>query len=134
MGMKSEIEQALAVHAAWRKTFRDYLAGRCALDADAVGANDQCQFGKWLNREGYRLMPSELHEQIRAAHDEFHGVAGRIVAKIRDRQFIEARQDLAPEGVFNQASERLCGLLHKATLREPTQGGAAGAGKAEGGA
>lgn len=124
MGMKSEIEQALEAHAAWRKRFKDYLNGRGAFDAATASANDQCQFGKWLNREGNRLMPSELYGDIRAAHDEFHRVAGGIVQKIKDKQFAEARLDLAPAGAFNQASERLRGFLHKATLRAPGGGAA----------
>jgi hypothetical protein len=119
MGMKSEVEQALEAHAAWRRKFRDYLSGRASFDADSAGANDQCQFGKWLNREGHRLMPSDLHDQIRAAHDEFHRIAGGIVKKIKDKQFDAARLDLAPDGPFNHASEQLSALLHKATLREP---------------
>lgn len=124
MGMKSEIEQALAAHAAWRKRFKDYLNGRAAFDTASAGATDQCQFGKWLNREGYRLMPTDLYGDIRAAHEEFHRIAAGIVQKIRDKQFAEARQDLAADGPFNGASERLAGVLLKATLREPGKGGA----------
>ncbi len=119
MGMKSEIEQALGAHAAWRKRFRDFLSGRGALDVATASANDQCQFGKWLNREGYRLMPTDLHDQICASHDEFHRVAGGIVQKIKDKQYAEARHDLASDGAFNQASERLTSFLLKATLRMP---------------
>ncbi len=84
MGMKSEIEQALDAHAAWRKHFKDFLNGRGSFDTATVGANDQCQFGKWLNREGSRLMPASLYGDIRAAHDEFHHVAAGIVQKIKD--------------------------------------------------
>ncbi|MDP2810323.1 MAG: CZB domain-containing protein [Rhodocyclaceae bacterium] len=128
MGMKSEIDQALEAHAAWRKHFKDFLNGRGAFDAATVGANDQCQFGKWLNHEGYRLMPTEIYGEIRAAHDEFHRVAASILQKIKDKQFADARQDLAPAGAFNQASERLSGFLLKASLREPAKGAAADAG------
>lgn len=119
MGMKSEIEQALEAHAAWRKRFRDYLNGRGSFDVESVGANDQCQFGKWLNREGGRLMPTSLHADIRSAHDEFHRVAAGVVQKIKDRQFAEARHDLAADGPFNRASETLRCHLLKASLREP---------------
>jgi hypothetical protein len=125
MGMKSEIEQALDTHAAWRKRFRDFLNGRGAFDTATVGVNDQCQFGQWLNREGGRLMPSSLYGDIRAAHDEFHQVAAGIIQKIKDKQFAEARQALAPEGPFNGASERLKSILLKATLRKEGEGGAA---------
>lgn len=119
MGMKSEIDQALEAHAAWRKHFKDFLNGRGSFDTATVGANDQCQFGKWLNREGSRLMPASLYGDIRAAHDEFHRVAAGIVQKIKDKQFAEASKDLAAEGPFNRASENLKSILLKATLRAP---------------
>lgn len=125
MGMKSEIEQALDAHAAWRKHFRDFLNGRGSFDTATVGANDQCQFGQWLNREGGRLMPASLYGDIRAAHDEFHHVAAGIIQKIKDKQFAEARLDLAPEGAFNSASERLKAILLKASLRKEGEGGGA---------
>lgn len=128
MGMKSEIEQALEAHAAWRKHFRDFLNGRGSFDTATVGANDQCQFGQWLNREGSRLMPVSLYSDIRAAHDEFHRVAAGIVQKIKDKQFAEANKDLAADGPFNQASEKLKGILLRATLRAP--GGASPAAEA----
>ena len=57
--MKSEIDAALEAHAAWRKHFRDYLSGRASFDVASAGASDLCQFGRWLSREGYRLMPSD---------------------------------------------------------------------------
>ncbi|MBU0751473.1 MAG: CZB domain-containing protein [Gammaproteobacteria bacterium] len=125
MGMKSEIDQAIEAHAAWRKRFKDFLNGRGSFDAATVGANDQCQFGKWLNNEGYRLMPSTVHDDIRTAHDEFHRVAAGIVQKIKDKKFAEAGQDLAPDGAFNEVSKRLTGHLLKASLREPAKPGAA---------
>lgn len=123
--MKSEIEQALDAHAAWRKHFKDFLNGRGSFDTATVGANDQCQFGKWLNHEGSRLMPVSLYGDIRAAHDEFHCIAAGIVQKIKDKQFVEASKDLAADGPFNQASEKLKGILLRATLRAPGGGNAA---------
>ena len=122
MGMKSEIEQALEAHASWRKRFKDYLNGHGSFDVATVGANDQCQFGKWLNNEGYRLVPAELHGDIRAAHDDFHRIAAGILQKIKDKQFAAARNDLAHDGAFDQASVRLADFLFKATLRAPGSG------------
>ena len=128
MGMKDEIEQAMGAHSAWRKRFRDFLNGRGSFDIATVGANDQCQFGQWLNCEGSRLMPAGLYDEIRAAHDDFHRIAACIVQKIKDKQFAEARKELAADGSFNQASEELKGILLRATLRAP--GGASPAAEA----
>ncbi len=118
MGMREEIDAALQAHAAWRRHFKDYLSGRASFDTHLAGVTDQCAFGRWLAREGGRLMPGEIHGQIQEAHAEFHRVAGEIVRKIKEKRFDEVRQDLAAEGPFNQTSARLSELLHKATLRE----------------
>lgn len=123
MGMREEIDAALHAHAAWRAHFKDFLSGRTAFDTRLAGVTDQCDFGRWLAREGYRLMPGELHGQIDEAHAEFHRVAGEIVRKIKEKRFDEVRQDLSAEGAFNRSSAKLSDLLRKATLRE--RGGAA---------
>lgn len=118
MGMREEIDAALQAHAAWRKHFKDYLSGRAAFDTHLAGVTDQCAFGRWLAKEGYRLMPGEIHGQIHEAHAEFHRVAGEIVKKIKEKRFDLVKQDLSPEGAFNLSSARLSDLLRKASLRE----------------
>lgn len=119
MGMREEIDAALQAHAAWRRHFKDYLSGRAAFDTHLAGVTDQCEFGRWLAREGYRLMPGEIHGQIIAVHAEFHHVAGEIVRNIKEKRFDLVRQNLAPDGAFNRSSARLADLLRKASLREP---------------
>jgi len=118
MGMREEIDAALQAHAAWRAHFKDYLSGRTSFDTQLAGVTDQCAFGHWLANEGHRLMPSEIHQQIIEAHAEFHHVAGEIVHRIKEKRFDLVKQDLAPDGAFNQTSARLSDLLHKASLRE----------------
>ncbi len=71
MAMKNEIEEALHARALWRKQFKDFLNGRASFDLATAGATDQCIFGEWLDNEGYRMMPPELHDEIRAVHKEF---------------------------------------------------------------
>ncbi len=125
MGMREEIDAALHAHAAWRTRFKDYLSGRAPFDTNLAGVTDQCDFGRWLAKEGYRLMPSEIHGQIQEAHAEFHRVAGEVVRKIKEKRFEEVRQDLAAEGAFNLTSARLSDLLRKASLREKSPAAAA---------
>lgn len=119
MGMKIEIEQALMAHSAWRKRFKDYLNGNASLDLMSVGDSHRCQFGNWLDHEGYRLMPETRRKEVQEAHDEFHQIAAGIVRKIRDKQFAEAKRDLATNGRLNRASARLTESLVKAKLHEP---------------
>jgi hypothetical protein len=119
MGMKIEIEEALHAHALWRKQFKDVLNGRASFDLAIISATDQCIFGKWLDNEGLRMIPSEPHSEIRAVHKEFHQIAAGIIQKIREKRFAEAREDISQDGTLNQMSLRLRDLLLKLSLHEP---------------
>lgn len=135
MGMKSEIEAALHAHTLWRTRFKDFLNGKAAFDIDTISATDQCEFGKWLDHEGYRMIPSSLHDEICRVHKEFHLIAAGIIQKIKDKRFAEAKADIAQDGALNQASMRLRDLLLKLSLREPGAAAtAAPAAQAEGAA
>jgi hypothetical protein len=123
MSMKSEIRAALHAHAAWRKQFRDILNGRVPFDLEQISATDQCIFGQWLNNEGQRLIPADLHQEISAAHKEFHQFAAEILQKIRQKRYAEARVDISPDGGLNRASLRLRKMLVQLSFR---QAGAAG--------
>lgn len=118
MGMKIEIEEALHAHALWRKQFKDFLNGRGSIEIAKVNATDQCIFGKWLNNEGYRMIPSELYDEICTVHKEFHQTAAGIIQKIKEKRFAEAREDISQDGALNQVSLRLNALLLKLSLRE----------------
>jgi hypothetical protein len=119
MAMKNEIESALKAHAAWRERFRDILNGRVPFDLAKISATNQCIFGQWLANEGYRMMPSELHDEICVVHQEFHQIAAEIIQKIKEKRYAEAKNDISKEGALNQKSLRLRSLLVKLSFREP---------------
>ena len=119
MAMKAEIEEILQSHSAWRKRFKDFLNGRAPFDLAVAGATDRCNFGQWLDKEGYRLMPKALHEEICSAHTSFHAVAAGIIQQIKEKRYAEARAEIAPQGSLDQASARLTTLLRRASLLEP---------------
>ncbi len=120
MSMKSEVEEALHAHSAWRKRFKDFLNGKASFDVAAVGDSHGSKFGDWLDHEGYRLMPEKRRTEVQQAHDEFHRVAAGIVQKIQQKKFAEAKEDLANAGPLNRASARLTEALVKAKLHEPS--------------
>lgn len=120
MSMKTEVEQALQEHAAWRKRFKDYLSGKASFDEATAGDSHHCRFGDWLDHEGYRLMPETRRTEVQDAHNEFHRIAAGIVQKIHEKRFAEAKKDLATDGPLNRASARLTESLVKAKLHEPT--------------
>lgn len=121
MGMKIEIEEALRAHALWRKQFKDFLNGRGSIDIAKVNTTAQCVLGKWLDNEGYRMIPTELHDEICAVHKEFHQIAAGIIQKIKEKRFAEARADISQNGNLDRVSLRLRGLLLKLSLREPSR-------------
>ena len=119
MSMKSEIETALKAHAAWRERFKDILNGRAPFDLAKISATNQCIFGQWLDNEGYRMIPSELHDEIRVVHQEFHQIAADIIQKIKEKRYTEAKNDISLEGALNQKSQQLRSLLVKLSFTEP---------------
>lgn len=120
MAIKAEIEAALRAHAAWRERFKDILNGRVPFDIATINASDQCVFGQWLENEGYRMIPSQVHDEIRVVHAEFHHIAADIIQKIKDKRYAEARDDIALEGSLNRKSMQLKELLMKLAFREPS--------------
>ena len=116
MGIKSDIEDAIRVHGAWKAKFRDFLNGKAGLDLSGVGKTNACKLGMWLDNEAHRMLSPENHEKTCDLHARFHQVAGEIVHNIKQREFMAARESLASEGEFNKASHELCAFLRKVSL------------------
>ncbi len=122
MSIKSEIETVLNAHAAWRENFKDILNGRAAFDLSKISATDKCFFGNWLENEGKRMIPADLHTEISAVHKEFHSKAAEIIQKIKEKRFAEARKDIELDGVLNLLSMRLKSLVLKIKFKESAKG------------
>lgn len=118
MGIKSDIEDAIKVHGAWKARFRDFLNGKAGLDLSEVGRTDACKLGMWLGNESRRMLSQENHAKICELHAQFHQVAGGIVHDIKRKDFMAARQALASAGSFDQASHALCASLRKMVLHD----------------
>lgn len=118
MGIKSDIEDAVQVHGAWKAKFRDFLNGKAGMDLSEVSHPHACKLGKWLEDGGQRMLSSEDHAKTCELHARFHQVAGDIVHNIKQKDFEAARQALAPAGAFDQASHALCAFLRKVALHD----------------
>lgn len=121
MEIRGEIEAVLQAHAAWREHFKDILSGRTKFDLSEIRATDKCFFGQWLEKEGKRLVAPELHAEISAVHEKFHRLAAEIIQKIREKNFTEARNDIALDGALNLTSLQLKSLVVKIKFHEPTK-------------
>lgn len=118
MGIKSDIEDAVQVHGAWKAKFRDFLNGKAGMDLSEVGQTNACKLGKWLEDGGQRMLSPENHTKTCELHAQFHQVAGDIVHNIKQKDFEAARQALASAGAFDQASHALCAFLRKIALHD----------------
>ena len=116
MGIKSDIENAIYSHGAWKARFRDFLSGKAGLDLSAVAHTEGCKLGQWLGAESRRMLSPEDHMKACELHAHFHRVAGDIVHHIKQRDFSAARQALAPAGTFDQAGHEMGAFLRKVTL------------------
>jgi hypothetical protein len=121
MGIRNEIKTALQAHAAWRERFKDILNGRSKFDLAEISATDKCIFGQWLENEGKRLIPPELHAEISAVHADYHRIATGILLKIREKQFAAARKDIELDGELNQTSLRMRSLVLKIRFHKPSK-------------
>ncbi|MDO9221218.1 MAG: CZB domain-containing protein, partial [Thiobacillus sp.] len=116
MEIKSDIEDAIQVHGAWKTRFRDFLSGKAGLDLSDISQPDTCKLGMWLGDGGRRKLSPENHAKACELHTRFHQVAGDIVHSIKQKDFMAARQSLAAGGAFDQASHAMCAFLRKVVL------------------
>jgi hypothetical protein len=116
MTIRSDIEDAIAVHGAWKAKFRDFLSGKAELDLSSVGRSDACKLGMWLADGGRRKLSPENYAKACELHAQFHQVAGSIVHNIKQKDFMAARQALASGGAFDHASHAMCAFLRKLIL------------------
>ena len=115
--IKSDIEDAIKVHGAWKAQFRDFLSGKAGLDVSEVGHTDACKLGMWLGDGARRMLSPVDHAKACELHAQFHRVAGEIVHNIKQKDFMAARQALTADGAFDQASHELGAFLRKVALR-----------------
>lgn len=116
-----DFDKAIKAHVFWKVTLRWMINGQHPLDEALVGADDQCELGRWIYADGakYRELPgfAALIEE----HAEFHRIAGAVVSRIHEDHSAEAEAMLAPEGAFTIASARTIAAIR--ALREQLEAG-----------
>lgn len=124
MTIKSDIEDAIQVHGAWKAKFRDFLSGKVGLALTDISHTNTCKLGRWLDEGARRKLSPENHAKACELHAQFHQVAGEIVDNIKKKNFMAARLALASGGDFDQASHAMCAFLRKLILHDsPTKPG-----------
>jgi hypothetical protein len=111
MSKQLAITNAISAHGAWIARFRRFFGGQEKLDAAVVSKNDQCEFGKWLNGDGKKLLDSANHQEIHKMHTEFHRVAGEVVRKVDRGDMAGGKASIEKTGDFGKASAVLTAAM-----------------------
>src|SRR5438067_2237610 len=106
--------KAIAAHASWKTRLRAaVISGKCDMSIHIAGADNQCEFGKWLY--GPELSAAEKgtehFRKVRQLHAQFHQAAAKVLQCVSSGQNDEARRALRLEGTYAQASTALTEAL-----------------------
>jgi Chemoreceptor zinc-binding domain len=105
------IDAALTAHVAWKQQFNQFMTGALDLDPQQVEQNNNCVFGKWLEREGLHHLPAQDYACICQLHTQFHWVAAAIVRLKKEGYTEEAQAHLRIGGDFPNVSAQLSRYL-----------------------
>ena len=104
------IDDAIKVHGLWLARLKQALeSGASDLRPEVVGRDNACEFGEWLQRyKNERIGASELFQEIKILHAEFHVTAARILLLALQGDREEALQKMRnKESDFIQLSGKL---------------------------
>lgn len=105
-------QDAAKAHVEWNVKLRMYIDGQGELDASTVCKDNQCVLGQWIYGEGKAHEALPEYGELRAAHAEFHQIAGDIVKMIDANQKDEAKQALETGGKFRDLSMKIGAMLN----------------------
>jgi len=121
-GAADEISAAIQAHARWLFHLQDAVAtGDSKFDPQVVGADDHCDFGRWLYAHlGSANGSTALLTEIKDLHAKFHQTTGRILSLALKGDMKEASRLIAAGSEFRQLSERLVNKLAELKSRGRT--------------
>ncbi len=104
----SEIDAALAAHAAWKKRLMDAItSGTSEFTPDIVERDNACQFGKWLHGLSEEDTGSEDYRKVKELHAGFHRTAAEILRLALSGAKDEALKKISSGGPYPSISGKL---------------------------
>jgi hypothetical protein len=112
MSIAEQISKAIAAHAYWKHRLRIAIAIRNSdLTVAQARMDHTCAFGQWLQALPAEIRRSRHCSQVAELHRLFHDAAADVLAMAFAGRTEDANRELALEGSFSQASERLIAAL-----------------------
>lgn len=100
-----DFANTIKTHKDWKGKLRAAIANQSRLNAEEIGRDDCCEFGKWLYgaaKDQYAGLSS--YKNCVGQHKKFHQEAGKVAALVNARKFEDAEALLRPGTPYNVAS------------------------------
>jgi hypothetical protein len=102
------IDEAISAHAKWKMKLASYLSKPDqSLKASVVGADNQCDLGKWLHGEGLKHSRLPEYSKLVSDHAEFHKLAAEIIRKADSGHKVTDEIALGSKSKFARASSAI---------------------------
>ena len=99
------IEDVIKAHNDWKTKLKNGITNQETFQVDAISADSNCVFGKWLYGEGKTKFGTlSSYAKCVVKHAAFHKEAGRIAALVNNKRYDEAESMLGPGTVYANAS------------------------------
>ncbi len=111
MNYTPQIDKAIGSHGMWKSRLRRAIeTGQSEFSIDTVKADNQCEFGKWLQSLPSTASP-DVVRSIRALHTKFHGHAALVLDHALAGRKSEAEKAIALGSEFSATSSALVKAL-----------------------
>jgi hypothetical protein len=102
------IDEAITAHAKWKMKLASYISKPDqSLQASVVGADNQCDLGKWLHGEGLKYSRLPEYSKLVSDHAEFHKFAAEIIRKADSGHKVTADITLGSKSKFASISSTI---------------------------
>jgi methyl-accepting chemotaxis protein len=113
-GNQPVLKSAIAAYSAWTERLKTAILSRkLDMPVSTVKADNQCQFGKWLNGAGISaaVAQTENYRQTRQLHAQFHEEASKVAQLAISGQQQAAERAMGPASEYIRISSALTNVL-----------------------
>lgn len=102
------LDDAISAHSKWKMKLASYISKPDKnLQASVVGADNQCDLGKWLYGEGQQYSRLPEYSKLVSDHSEFHKLAAEIVRNANSGQKVVDEIALGSKSKFASVSSAI---------------------------
>lgn len=115
--MTAFLDRSITSHIGWKNKLAAAIEGTAPIpDERTVGADNQCDLGKWVYGEGATHQALAEFKALRDKHAQFHRAAAGVVRLIRAGDKVKATDALDSKSEYGKASADVIQALK--TLKE----------------